>query len=48
VGCFKGSDPFSVCFSVYDEATARRIYESIKRKFVALERVFEKLRALTP
>ena len=33
---------------VYDEETARRIYESIKRNFVALERVFGKLRALTP
>lgn len=33
---------------VYDEATARRIYESIKRNFVALERVYGRLRALTP
>lgn len=33
---------------VYDEATARRIYESIKRNFVALERVFGRLRVLTP
>jgi nucleotidyltransferase substrate binding protein (TIGR01987 family) len=33
---------------VYDEATARRIYESIKRNFVALESVYERLRALTP
>ncbi|MBW6477275.1 MAG: nucleotidyltransferase substrate binding protein [Chromatiales bacterium] len=32
---------------VYDEATARRIYESIKRNFVALERVFGRLRVLT-
>ena len=33
---------------VYDEATARRIYESIKRNFVALERVYGRLRVLTP
>jgi nucleotidyltransferase substrate binding protein (TIGR01987 family) len=33
---------------VYDEATAQRIYESIKRNFVALERVYGRLRALTP
>jgi nucleotidyltransferase substrate binding protein (TIGR01987 family) len=33
---------------VYDEATARRIYESIKGNFVALERVYGRLRALTP
>jgi nucleotidyltransferase substrate binding protein (TIGR01987 family) len=32
---------------VYDEATARRIYESIKRNFVALERVYGRLRALS-
>ena len=33
---------------VYDEAMARRLYESIKRNFVALERVYGRLRALTP
>lgn len=33
---------------VYDEATAQRIYESIKRNFVALERGYGRLRALTP
>lgn len=32
---------------VYDEATARRIYESINRNFEALERVYGRLRALT-
>jgi nucleotidyltransferase substrate binding protein (TIGR01987 family) len=33
---------------VYDEATALRIYESIKGNFGALERVYGRLRALTP